>query len=89
MGLAWSFLGFSQGYNYVMGGAEILSGILLLFRRTTVLGALVTVGVAGNIMAINYCYDVPVKLLSTALVIMALFLLGKDIRRLFNFFFFK
>jgi hypothetical protein len=89
MGLAWNFLGFSQGYNYVMGFAEILSGVLLLFRRTTTLGAIVTLAVAGNIMAINYCYDVPVKLLSTALVVMSLFLLAKDFSRLANFFFFN
>jgi hypothetical protein len=87
MGLAWNFLGFSQGYNYVMGFAELLSGILLLFRRTTTLGTLVTLAVAGNIMAINYCFDVPVKLLSTALVVMSLFLLSKDLQRLINFFF--
>jgi hypothetical protein len=87
MGLAWNFLGFSKGYNYVMGFAELLSGALLLFRRTTTLGAIVTIVVAGNIMAINYCFDVPVKLLSTALVVMSLFLLAKDINRLMNFFF--
>jgi len=87
MGLAWNFLGFSQGYNYVMGFAELLSGILLLFRRTTTLGALITLAVAGNIMAINYCFDVPVKLLSTTLVFMSIFLLAKDIHRLVNFFF--
>ncbi|HEX5150126.1 MAG TPA: hypothetical protein VFW07_01690 [Parafilimonas sp.] len=87
MGLAWNFLGFSKGYNYVMGFAELLSGALLLFRRTTTLGAIITIVVAGNIMAINYCYDVPVKLLSTALVVMSLFLLAKDINRLMHFFF--
>ena len=87
MGLAWNFLGFSKGYNYVMGFAELSSGILLLFRRTATLGAIVTLVVAGNIMAINYCFDVPVKLLSTALVVMALFLLAKDIHRVVNFFF--
>ncbi len=32
MGLAWNFLGFSKGYNYVMGFAELSSGVLLLFR---------------------------------------------------------
>lgn len=87
MGLAWNFFGFSKGYNYVMGVAELLSGVLLLFRRTTTLGAIVTLVVAGNIMAINYCFDVPVKLLSTTLVVMASFLLARDVRRLLRFFF--
>src|SRR6185369_3595475 len=34
-----------------------------------------------------YCFDVPVKLLSTTLVVMSLFLLANDIHRLVNFFF--
>lgn len=87
MGLAWTFMGYSQGYNYFTGGAEILGGLLLLFRRTTTLGAIVTVAVMGNVMAMNYCFDIPVKLLSTMLVIMAFFLMAKDCQRLFNFFF--
>jgi hypothetical protein len=70
-----------------MGFAELLGGTLLLFRRTTTPGAIVTLAVAGNIMAINYCFDVPVKLYSTTLVVMSLFLLAKDIHRLANFFF--
>jgi len=58
-----------------------------LFRRTSLFGALLGVVVAGNIMVINYCFDVPVKLLSTALVVMCLFLLLRDAERLINVFF--
>ena len=86
MGLAWTFVGYSQGYNYFTGFGEVISGLLLLFKRTTTLGALLALVIVGNIMAINYCFDIPVKLLSTALVIMSLFLLARDIRRLTNFF---
>ena len=89
MGLAWNFMGYSTGYNYFTGIAELSCGFLLLFRKTTSLGAVMTLIVAGNIMAINYCFDVPVKLLSTTLVMMALFLILKDIRRFSNFFFFN
>ena len=32
-----------------------------LFRRTTTLGALVSIAVLGNVAMLNYCYDVPVK----------------------------
>jgi hypothetical protein len=42
--------------------------------------------VAGNVMAINYCFDVPVKLLSTMLVLMCIFLMFRDYHRLFSFF---
>jgi hypothetical protein len=86
MGLAWTFLGFSKGYNMFMGVAEI-AALLLLFRRTMTFGAIITLGTAANVMAVNYFYDVPVKILSTALVVMTLLLLSKDIRTLFIFFF--
>ncbi len=86
MGLAWTFLGFSKGYNLFMGVAEI-AALLLLFRRTMTFGAIITLGTAANVMAVNYFYDVPVKILSTALVVMTLVLLAKDIRTLFVFFF--
>ncbi|MDT3403186.1 DoxX family protein [Mucilaginibacter terrae] len=87
MGLAWTFMGFSKGYNYFTGFAELTCGILLLFRRTALLGAVISLVVAANIMAINYCFDVPVKILSTMLVVMTLFLLFRDIDRFVNFFF--
>jgi hypothetical protein len=86
MGLAWTFLGFSKGYNYFMGFAEVAAGFLL-FRRTMTFGAILTMMTAANVMAINYFYDVPVKILSTALFVFSLFLLTRDIRRLALFFF--
>ena len=86
MGLAWTFLGFSKGYNLFIGTAEVLAG-LLLFRRTMTFGAIITLMTTMNVMAVNYFYDVPVKILSTHLVIMTLFLLSKDIKRLALFFF--
>lgn len=86
MGLAWTFLGFSKGYNMFMGIAELLAG-LLLFRRTLTLGAFITLAIALNVMAVNYFYDVPVKIVSTHLVLMTLFLLSRDIKKLYLFFF--
>lgn len=85
MGLAWTFLGFSKGYNLFMGFAEI-AALLLLFRRTLTLGAIITLGTTANVMAVNYFYDVPVKIVSTMLFTMTLFLLLKDVIRLAKFF---
>jgi hypothetical protein len=85
MGLAWNFMGYSKGYNYFTGIAELSCG-LLFFRKTSALGAIIALVVTANIMAINYCFDVPVKLLSTALVLMSLFLLSRDFSRFTNFF---
>ena len=86
MGLAWTFLSFSHGYNIFMGIAELL-GVLLLFRRTAVLGACIALMMTVHVMMINYCYDVPVKITSTALVVMALFILIKNASPLWKFFF--
>jgi len=85
MGLAWTFLGYSKGYNIFMGIAEI-SAAFLLFRKTAVIGAILALMVSLNIMAINFFYDVPVKIVSTALVALSIFLLSAHIGRLYKFF---
>jgi hypothetical protein len=87
MGLAWTFMGYSTGYNLFTGFAEVIAGTLLFFRRTTAIGAFLAFIVSANIAAMNYAFDIPVKLLSTTMILMSLFLLGKNIRRLFNLFF--
>ncbi len=86
MGLAWSFIGYSKVYSAYTGWAEVLGGLLLLFRRTVLPGALVVFIVTLNIAMINYCYDVPVKLYSSLLLIMAVFLMAPDFNRLLNVF---
>lgn len=86
MGLAWTFLGFSKGYNIFMGVAEI-AAVLLLFRRTMTAGAIITLMTTTSVMAINYFYDVPVKIVSTMLAAMTLFLLLNDAETLIRFFF--
>jgi hypothetical protein len=86
MGLAWTYMGYSDTYNYFTGFAELLAGVLLLFRRTTPLGALVCFAVMSNVFMMNMSYDIPVKLLSFNTILMSLFLLWKDIQRLINFF---
>ncbi|MES2653769.1 MAG: hypothetical protein V4663_18675 [Bacteroidota bacterium] len=86
MGLAWTFLGFSKGYNLFMGIAELAAGFLL-FRRTVTIGAIITLMTTANVMAVNYFYDVPVKIVSTALVVMCLYLLAPNFKNLFKLFF--
>lgn len=84
MGLLWTFMGASKPYTVFAGLAELAGGALLLFRRTTTLGALVLLGVLGNVVLLNLCYDVPVKLYSSHLWVMALVLVLPDAARLFD-----
>lgn len=86
MGLAWTFLGFSTGYNIFMGIAELMA-TFLLFRRTTTIGAVFCLMASLNIMAVNYFYDVPVKMISTALVLFSVFLLAPNFLSLYRLFF--
>jgi uncharacterized membrane protein YphA (DoxX/SURF4 family) len=86
MGVLWRFIGASQPYQVFGGAMECLAGLLLLWRRTTLLGACVTLGVMGNVVMLNYSYDVPVKLYSTHLLAMAVTLILPDLGRLTSLF---
>lgn len=85
MGLLWTFMGSSPAYTIFAGAAEVLAAIPLLFRRTTLLGALLAAGVLTNVVMLNLCYDVPVKLYSTHLLLMACLLILPDAGRLCGF----
>jgi hypothetical protein len=50
------------------------------------LGALVVLGVLANVVMLNFCYDVSVKLHSSHLLAMTLFVAAADLRRLVDFF---
>jgi hypothetical protein len=82
MGLLWTFMGASVAYQVFCGAVELAAGLLLLFRRTTLLGALLSAMAMANVVALNFFYDVPVKLYSTHLLLIAGFLLLPDLRRL-------
>jgi len=86
MGLLWTFMGASEPYTMFVGAAEMIGGILLFPRKTSTLGALISIGVMSNVVALNFSYDVPVKLYSSHLLAMAVFLVLPDARRLANFF---
>ena len=87
MGLLWTFMGASPAYVIFTGAGEMLGGLLLAFRRTTLLGALVSIAVLTNVVALNFFYDVPVKLYSSHLLAMAVFLVLPDAKRLAQTFF--
>jgi hypothetical protein len=82
MKLLWTFMGASIPYVIFTGAAEMLGGLLLVARRTTLLGALVCIAVLSNVVMLNLSYDVPVKLYSSHLLLMAVFLAAPDLGRL-------
>ena len=86
MGLLWNFVGASRGYTIFSGAVEVVVGLLILSRRTTLLGACLGRGVTLNIFALNLFYDVPVKLFSLQLLIACLILIAPDTKRLAGLF---
>ncbi len=86
MGVVWAFMGASRPYTIFAGMGEVVGAALLIWRRTTVLGAIVTIAVMTNVTMLNYCYDVPVKIYSTHLLFMGILILTPDARRMLDLF---
>jgi uncharacterized membrane protein YphA (DoxX/SURF4 family) len=86
MGVLWSSVGASPPYEIFAGCLEIIGGLLLIIPRTVTLGALVSLADMTYVFALNMTYDVPVKLLSFNLILLSLFLLAPQARRLAGFF---
>lgn len=84
MGLAWRFFGYSNLYKAFMGIAEIMAGGLLLFRRTVVVGAMLSIAVVTNIVLVNFSFDVPVKILSSHLLLFSVLILAPHVKQLFG-----
>jgi hypothetical protein len=87
MGVLWSSIGASPAYEIFGGCAEMFAGILLICPRTSMFGALVCLADLTQVFTLNMTYDVPVKLFSFHLILMAFFLLAPELPRLANFFF--
>lgn len=81
MGLAWTYMGYSKGFGMFAGILEVLGGLLLIPRRTQTLGALVVMGVMAQVAMMNLMFDIPVKLFSIHLVLIAAVIFSTDFRR--------
>jgi uncharacterized membrane protein YphA (DoxX/SURF4 family) len=73
--LYWTSMGTSRAYSVFMGVIEVVPAILLLFRRTTLIGAFVAAAVMLNVVAVNFSFDITVKLHSTTLLLMCIVIL--------------
>ncbi|MBF9224334.1 hypothetical protein [Hymenobacter ruricola] len=60
----WSVMGASRFYSVFAGAAEVAAGLLLLWGRTRLLGGLGALAVLANVVALNFGFDINVKLWS-------------------------
>jgi hypothetical protein len=77
--LLWAFMGVSPIYNAFAGFIEMLAGIMLFFRRTAILGAILGVAAIANVFLLNMGYDIPVKLFSIHLILLGIWLVAPTI----------
>ena len=88
--LTWAYFGhYSRGFVYFVGSLQILGSILLLFRRTCLLGIFVLMPVIFAIVAINYFFDMEraESIQAIEIFISLLFLLFAERRRWWRLFF--
>jgi hypothetical protein len=86
MMLLWTMMGLNPGYQMICGAVEVVAGLLILCRRTALLGALVTAFAVSNVVLYDYFFDVPVKIYATHLLLMALVVIVPDFRSLYSYF---
>lgn len=82
--LYWEAIGVATTYEFFLGFAEFIGGFLLLFRKTTAVGAAITFIVFGNIAVANHAYDIGEQVPSAGLALLSLFVLWYDIPGVWN-----
>ncbi|MBC7426955.1 MAG: hypothetical protein H7321_10520, partial [Bacteroidia bacterium] len=78
----WTAMGYSRAYSVFTGSLELLAALLLLFRRTSFAGALLAIAVMTNVVAINFCFDISVKLFSMFLLLLSFISLSPNFNRI-------
>ncbi len=86
MQMAWAFFGYTYTYQAIIGWSQIAASVLLCFRRTTAIGAILLLTVIGNIVMVNVFYEICVQINSTIYLAMTVYLILVDVRRLWTFF---
>lgn len=77
-------LGVVPNYQSFLGLVEIISGLLLLNRKTTTIATLIILPFAGNVAVSNIAYEGGEYVYAFYLVSLALYLFAFDAIRLFN-----
>ena len=83
--LYWSTMGTSRLYCISLGFVEIVTALLLFFRRTRILGLLVAIVVFANVILVNFGFDISVKTFSLLLLLMCLFSIYPNLKSIYIF----
>ena len=87
--LYWSSTGSSSLYNFFGGWVEVLVAVFLLFRKTYLFGSSLAFLALIHIVAINFGFNISVKVLSSFLLLVSFILLSPQLPSLFKLFFLR
>lgn len=87
--LFWEYMGASKSYQIFGGLLETIAGLLLLFRRTATIGCLVSFALLVNILMLDIAYDTFVKVRLVYFILITVFILIPDLKRLYRIFILK
>ncbi len=82
--LYWSSMGTSHFYNVFLGSLETLAALFILSKRTRLMGLLISLAVMLNVVAVNFGFDISVKLYSLFLLYLTIYLLTPYFSRLYQ-----
>ncbi|MCX2477817.1 hypothetical protein OQY15_01870 [Pedobacter sp. MC2016-15] len=82
----WLSISIVPWYQVFAGVVELTAGVLLFFRKTAVLGAIILFGALGDIVYVNFAYDGGVHVYSSYFVLFAAFIIAKEIPQIYNLF---
>lgn len=80
----WLSIGIVPWYQVFAGIVEVLAGVLLFFRGTAAIGAVLLAGALANITFVNFAYDGGVHVYSAYFVLLGLFVLAYDIPNIYR-----
>jgi len=86
MQLTWVYMSSNYEYQALIGWGELIASLLLLSRRTYLLGAVIMFPLLGNIVLLNYINDICVKLNSSTYLLVNIVLLASQGGRLWKLF---
>lgn len=69
--LTWYYFGYSSIYGNLIALVQIVGGVLLMFRKTTLLGTCILLPVIGNIILIDIFYAIDLGALLVAMLLFA------------------
>lgn len=76
-----------SNYEQSLGLLEIIAGILLLYRKTALIGAGLSAVLLSNIVLVNFAYEIGSQVYSISLLLLSLLIISYDIPRAYRLLF--